>query len=561
MINKLRSLSITLKLIILVLGLQFATIASLAYLNEKNLVEKEYRQIDEKLRLVGYAVNEFVLHDYHDQILDKHSISEKEYFEVMLKLSAYVNKADVEYVYSFVKRKEEVLFTSTSVTEKDFKIGKYEDFFEKYDKATAKLLNTFEGKDVVYEDAPDDHGNFRSIFIPVTNKYGETYVVGVDITRESIDQIIANTRENILMISLVIFIISSIVSGLLVNTLVRRIPAIKAGLLEFFDYLNSKRRTVNPINMGGGDELSQMAMLINDNVKLIAVNIDKDNELIDEIASISSQVKKGSFSLRIEHEGNNPALNEVKEIMNDVLIDMQYVMLDILKVLKEFSKQNYTCKLDEYTLDGEMAELVEQMNVFGKNISDYMLNTAYDALNLEKDSRFLYDYMQGLLHKINAYLKEVNGMKEILVDLKKNDVLIQEGYEKIKDEREYAFDVLAKLNEAVKQGTKLQDRELLANQIKITELISDCEQSLNLICKSNEEGHLLKANAQKSLDTLVNDFERFEMQVKEGKSSVDQTQKVSHNLSELSKRMREYIDKSEFSGKENITNLMNFTER
>lgn len=559
--NRLSSLSITTKLIALVLCLQFVTISTLAYFNELSQEKEEYAKADEKLRLVAFAVNDFVLQDYHDEILDKNSISADAYLELMLKLSSYVDKAEVQYVYSFVRRNKEVLVTSTSVTQEDFKDEKYELFFEQYNSVSQALVDSFENKESFYEQTSDKYGHVRTIIIPFSNKYGETYIVGVDIEMKTLQELILETRKEVLMISLIIFLVSSILSGLLVHGLMKRLPFIQEGLLEFFDYLNSKRRDVNPIEVSGGDELSKMAALINDNVKLIAININKDNELIDEIASISNEVKKGSFSSRIEGEGNNPALNEVKEIMNDVLVDMQFVIMDILSVLKEFSKQNYKCKLDEYTLDGEMAKLVEQMNIFGKNISDYMLNTAYDALNLEKDSKFLNDYMQGLIQRVNVYLKEVNAMKQTLGDLRKNESLMQEASSKIKEERVYAFDALSKLSVSVKEGSELKDRALLENQLKVTELIGDCEQSLSLICKSNEQLHAVMQNAQNSISSLSDDFNLFETRVKEGSSSVDQTQKVSHNLNELSKRMREYIEKSEFSGKENITNLMNFTER
>ncbi len=123
-----RKISITKKLLLLVLGLQFVTIATLTYFNEENERTQYIKQTDEKLRLVVHSANEFVLQEYHDKILDKNSISNQEYMDLMIKLSSLVNKADIQYVYSFIKRKDDILVTSTSVTQEDFEGNNYEYF-------------------------------------------------------------------------------------------------------------------------------------------------------------------------------------------------------------------------------------------------------------------------------------------------------------------------------------------------------------------------------------------------------------------------------------------------
>ena len=561
--SRLKRFSITTKLMLLILGLQFVTIGVLTYYNEQNLVKQEYLQADEKLQLVAYAANEFVLQEYHDKILDKNSIPNDAYMEMMIKLSSFVNKADVQYVYSFVKRGDKVLVTSTSVTSEDFDKENYELFFEEYE-VSSDLLKVFTNKRVLTEETNDKYGHVRTIILPFTNKYGETYVVGVDIEINEIQEILYESRKQLLLIAAIIFALTTVVSMLLVRIVISRIPSIKRGLQEFFDYINSKRDGVKPIPLGHHeDEINDMAKMINDNVELIAVNIKKDNDLINEIALLSQEVKRGTFSAHITREGNNPALNEVRDIMNDVVHGMQLVILDILKVLEEFSKQNYTSKLDNYTLDGEMAQLVKQMSIFGKNISDYMLSTAYDALNLEKDSKFLNEYILGLTTRINGYLKELHEIQEVASEVSRNNNKSQQYIVEIEKEKSYAQEILEKLTSEIDESleTDLDERARLERKMLLQESVEDISHSLVVIEKANEQLKSVLAGNDTTQEFVIQKFEVLEQKVIDNKSAADQTQKVSHNLSELSKRMREYIEKSEFSGKENITILMNYSDK
>jgi len=561
--HQMRKISITKKLLLLVLGLQFVTIATLTYFNEENERTQYIKQTDEKLRLVVHSANEFVLQEYHDKILDKNSISNQEYMDLMIKLSSLVNKADIQYVYSFIKRKDEIQVTSTSVTQEDFESNNYEYFFDKYASVTQQLRDSFDNKKAFFEETRDKYGYVRTVFIPFVNKYGETYVVGADIEIKELATALMESRKRIILISLVIFVISALLYLFLSNILIRRIPIIRDRLEEFFDYLNSKRDSVTPIKMGGNDELNEMADMINSNIELIATNIKKDNDLIKELASISTEVKNGVFSSRITLEGNNPALNEVKSIFNEVLLNTQHVMLDIFNVIKEFSNQNYNSKLDDYHLDGEMAKLIEQINIFGKTISAYMLNTAYNALNLEKDSKFTNETMYKLTKQFNTYLKEVNKIQETTENLFRHNSKSLQKLESTLKEKEYAEVLISKTSNELKfmVNNSGNSKEVNQSNIKISEMLDDLQHSLTMIAKFMNDLKNINELSISTFDELNNQFKDFEDQIIDGNNSIEHMQKISSNLNDLSAKMREYIENSEFNGKDNITMLMNYSDR
>lgn len=552
--NNKNKLSITVKLLIIVLGLLFTTISVLTYFNEQNQKNKFMSYTDDKLRLTAYAANDYILQDYHDKVLDKDSINEEEYHNIMLKLSSFVNKIDLLYIYTFIKRDDKVLVTSTSVTKDDFDSDNYEVYFEEYEDVSKELVNSFENKEAFFEETRDSYGYIRTIFIPFENKYGEVYTVGVDIAMDKLESEIAESRQNIIMISLIIFVISAFLYFYFSKKVLGRITVIRDSLEEFFDYMNSKRDTLTKIELSGNDELNEMSNMINKNIELIGTNIKKDNNLINEISLISSHIKKGTFSKNIQKEANNPALNDMKNIFNDVLLDMQNVMLDILNVLKEFKKQNYNSKLKDYDLDGEVGKVVEQMNIFGKTISNNMLNTAYDSLNLEKDSKFTTDYMYELKKKFGEYLKTTNNVKKDVEHLHRYNSKSLSKIENILKENLFVEKLFLKIVEDFNSISNQVDKDV---NIEILDKFDDLTHSFTILQKHFEDLDSLNDMSAKLFDSLTIELNEFEENILTGNNSIDQMQKVSKNLNALSVKMRAQIDNAEFNGKENIMMLMN----
>lgn len=563
--NKLKNVKITVKIVALVLVLQFVTMALFTYFAERNEESRELVNLDDKLRTVAYAANDFILQEYHDGIIDENSVSKEEYMNLMIRLSSFAEKVNVKYVSTMIKRNSKVLFTATSVTQEDFKTQSYELFFEEYADATDKLIDSFQGKEAFYEETTTKYGHLRTAFLPFMNKYGEVYTVAVDIDVAYLTEMYEKSREKRVLLAGVIFLISAFVTTLLINFLLKRIVVIRNALQEFFDYLNRKTTVISPIHIRSGDELGEMGSLINENIKVIASNMQKDNELISNIAGISEQMMGGSFASRIEVEGNNPALNEVKNIMNELFTNMQIVMLDILNVLQEFSKQNYNCKLSEYDLDGEMGKLVFEITSYSKYISDYMLNTAYDSINLEKDSSFLNEYIEGLTQKLYSHLKDVHHLKEVLQEAKRFHLKGIESIQKIDKENLYAMELLNKLQEKTKEAFDVEEifskREKLGLDFQIDEIINDISQSMKLISQNKGETQRFSEQTTSLMHSLGEGFDLHEERIRDVKKSIDQTQKVSSNLKQLSQRMRDYIEKSDFAGKESINILINNTDR
>jgi diguanylate cyclase (GGDEF)-like protein len=176
------------------------------FVYEKNISDIE---INDKLKTSTEIAKIYL----SDRILNKHlsenTISQKEDMENILYLSKLANILKVEYIYSFKKIDNELYFTSSSAKINELKSKtNISYYFSKYESATNIDKNLFNQKIPVIEESSDKWGTFRSLLIPIKNKYGEINVIGVDI---KIDSIRKNLWINVITHTLIIIIITIII--------------------------------------------------------------------------------------------------------------------------------------------------------------------------------------------------------------------------------------------------------------------------------------------------------------------------------------------------------------
>jgi class 3 adenylate cyclase len=125
---------------------------------------------------------------YHHDKMEKEKLVEENYLKYARLLSSFNDKMKTAYIYSFVKKDENIYYTSTSYKEDEWDNAYQKDFLELYPKATGMLKNSFESKKITYEVSSDKFGTFKSIFIPVTTEDGFVYIMGADIEISYIEE-------------------------------------------------------------------------------------------------------------------------------------------------------------------------------------------------------------------------------------------------------------------------------------------------------------------------------------------------------------------------------------
>ena len=153
------------------------------------------------------------------------------------------------------------------------------------------------------------------------------------------------------------------------SLLVKPLERFQSGLLDFFAYLNHETDSVSRIESRGSDELGQMSRLVNRNIEKIEHGIAKDNHLIDEVANIVGKIKAGELRERVQATASNPALNDLKVLLDEVLEIVAGVLDNVGDNLDRLAAGNLDARVvGEYR--GEYARLQSSCNGIASQIQE-----------------------------------------------------------------------------------------------------------------------------------------------------------------------------------------------
>ncbi|PKP18744.1 MAG: hypothetical protein CVU05_12920 [Bacteroidetes bacterium HGW-Bacteroidetes-21] len=148
------------------------------YKTERNEV---FNNIDEDLVHAAESTEYLLPEDYHDRALNKDSISQYEYYEIVYKLSKHVENYKIKYIYSLIKSNDKLMFTSSSATKEEISTGvNFTKFWDEYTEANKDFFNVFDSQEPVFSEYTDRWGTFRSVLIRKVSPKKHVYVVGAD---------------------------------------------------------------------------------------------------------------------------------------------------------------------------------------------------------------------------------------------------------------------------------------------------------------------------------------------------------------------------------------------
>ncbi len=127
-------------------------------------------------------------------------------------------------------------------------------------------------------------------------------------------------------------ILSLILSVLIIKSIKESIFTLKSGMLSFFDFLNRKNKNSHFISLNSKDEFSEMAKVINENIKSISTNVLDDISVVKKIAngdySVAMNIKTEndvfakSMNLMIDKLRENKELNDEQNWIKDALTEL-----------------------------------------------------------------------------------------------------------------------------------------------------------------------------------------------------------------------------------------------
>ncbi|MCT7618209.1 methyl-accepting chemotaxis protein [Aliarcobacter butzleri] len=251
-----------------------------------------------------------------------------------------------------------------------------------------------------------------------------------------------------------------------VKILNKNLLVIRDGILSFFSYLNRESTKAELINLDTKDEFGQMAKVVNENIVKTQKGIEEDRKLIDETIAVLGEFEQGDLCQRLNLSVSNPALMQLKEVLNNMASNLENNIDNVLKVLEQYSNYNYLNKIDQKGLKEHLLKLASGVNNLGDSITQMLIDNKTNGLTLGKSSSELLlnvDKLNLSSNEAAASLEETAAaLEEITSNVRNNTQNIAQ---------------MAKLSSEV---TKLaNDGENFANQTTVA--MDEINNQVNLV--------------------------------------------------------------------------------
>ena len=173
------------------------------------------------------------------------------------------------------------------------------------------------------------------------------------------------------------------------------IRTIQNGLNEFFDFVNHKIRDAAPINLKSNDEFGIMAREINENLEATKANMKRNNATVAQCAEIANEIKNGNLTRRIDENPSSPDLLRLKDVLNDMLEDLQRKMgentNEITRLFEAYGNANFTTRVE-----GSAGIVGAGANALGDQICSMLRKNLQTAEDMIKKAKMLDNSVTSL---------------------------------------------------------------------------------------------------------------------------------------------------------------------
>ena len=183
-----------------------------------------------------------------------------------------------------------------------------------------------------------------------------------------------------LTVSIVILILTMFMAFLITRSIRKSLDNFRDGLTSFFEFLRRERTVTKPIDLDSKDEFGLLASMVNENLKSIEIELEKDKLCTDEAVRTLAKAEAGYMNYRIEATTENPQITTLTESINNLMDKFEeQIGKDITKVLTKISQGELDARIEnEY--EGLFLELKDSTNNIARTVQT-LFSESGEALN------------------------------------------------------------------------------------------------------------------------------------------------------------------------------------
>ena len=317
----------------------------------------------------------------------------------------------------------------------------------------------------------------------------------VDEIEDNVNKMIQQTEEEInsFIITIVLFALGTLVILLFISMLIAKktiidpICSFQTGLLNFFKYLNREADDVTLLDDSSKDELGKMSKVVNKNIAITKANIEEDRKFIDETILVLSEFEQGDLCQRINTSVDNPALMELKNVLDSMATQMESNIENVLDILEEYSNYNYMNRIDNSKVKNQLLDLANGVNNLGDSITRMLCQNKKVGITLDSSSNTLLENV-GVLNTASS--EAAASLEETAAALEEITGTIVSNTENVTEMAQFANSVVKSVkkgNELANQTTKSMD--------DINEQVTAINDAIGVIDQIAFQTNILSLNA------------------------------------------------------------------
>ena len=283
------------------------------------------------------------------------------------------------------------------------------------------------------------------------------------------------------------FILLIFISFLIISDMTNKIINFKNGLLGFFAYLNRESINSELLEDKSKDEFGEMAKVVNQNILRTQKGIEEDRKLINETIAVLGEFEQGDLCQRLNLDVENPALAELKRVINNMGTVLETNIDNILKVLEQYSNYNYLNKIDQKSLKEHLLKLANGVNTLGDSITNMLVQNKSNGLTLEQSSSLLLANVDKLNLSSNEAAASLEETAAALEEITSN---IRNNTENIAKMAKYSNEI----TKASSDGEKLANKTTLAMD-EINTQVNLVNDAISVIDQIAFQTNILSLNA------------------------------------------------------------------
>ncbi|MGB5918212.1 methyl-accepting chemotaxis protein [Arcobacter sp.] len=380
------------------------------------------------------------------------------------------------------------------------------------------------------------------------DKWNWTIVVG-----SNENEFLAISEQVQIMFIIATIILTLLLQGvifILMNKMVSKpLSTFQNGLLDFFAYLNQTKDDVAKIDIKTEDEIGNMAKVINENIEATKQSLNEDKNLISNVKEVVNEISKGHLENRIKAKSNTPSLNELKDLINNMLHNLEeFVGKDINElssVLEQYAKKDFTKNLNKKD-NGKIGHEIAIMNNI---ITDMLLDNQEDGIKLR-------DTANELSTNVSVLSKNATNQAASLEEVAASVTEVTANVDQTSQKAQNMFIISSETQKSSNEGKALANQTVLAMD-QINDKVQTINESIALIDQIAFQTNILSLNAAVEAATAGEAGKGFAVVAQEVRNLASRSAEAAREIKDLV----ESASQQTLEGKEISTSMITGFEK